>query len=235
MGHNSDDSISTIPAPASQVPAAPSTVFIVDDDQALRDSLRFLFESVGLRVETHASAHEFLASYHPDRPGCVILDVRMPGMSGLELQEHLNSASCLLPVVIISAFGDVPLTVRAMKAGAIHVYKKPISDHDLLELIQRAIAEDQRRRQSRAALQEIRDRYETLTDREKEVMEEVVEGKSSKEIGVDLEVSFKTVEAHRAKIMKKMEADSIPHLIRMWYSIKSEGEEGGPPPANGAN
>jgi FixJ family two-component response regulator len=196
-----------------------ATVFVVDDDPAVRKSLRWLIESVGLKAQTFASAQELLSAYDPDRPGCVVLDVRMPGMSGLELQERLRELGSRLPIIVMTAYGDVPMAVRAMKSGAVHFFEKPVSDQVLLEHIQRALADDVRRRHEESQLRDVEQRYGRLTKREAEVLERVVEGLSSKEIGGELGVSFKTIEAHRAKIMRKMEADSVPHLIRMYLSL----------------
>ena len=191
------------------------TVFIVDDDRAMRKSLRWLIESVDLRVETFESARDFLDNYQRHRPGCVVLDVRMPGMSGLELQDHLREHEIDIPVIIITAYGDVPMAVRAMRAGAIDFIEKPVCDHVLLEHIHNAIDLDQKRREVQASHQEIARRLDSLTKREAEVMEYVIKGMSSKEIAGELGVSFKTIEAHRAKIMKKMDAQNVPHLIHM--------------------
>lgn len=196
-----------------------ATVFIVDDDPAVRKSLRWLIESVGLRVRTFASGSEFLDEYDPQQPGCLVLDVRMPGMSGLDLQERLREHGRHVPIIVMTAFGDVPMAVRAMKFGAVHFFEKPVKDQELLDHIQSAIGEDLKRREREKQFQAIRDRYEKLTKRECEVLAQVVGGFSSKEIGSKLGVSFKTVEAHRAKIMKKMEADSVPHLIRLFLTI----------------
>jgi two-component system, LuxR family, response regulator FixJ len=165
-------------------------VFVVDDDRAMRKSLRWLIESVNLRVETFESAREFLDNYDRHRPGCVVLDVRMPGMSGLELQDHLRENEIDIPIIIITAYGDVPMAVRAMKAGAIDFIEKPVCDHVLLEHIHDAIEMDQKRRQVRADNQEVAHRLETLTKREVEVMEMVIAGLSSKEIASELGVSF---------------------------------------------
>ena len=191
------------------------TVFIVDDDPAIRKSLRFLLETVGLHVETHASAREFLDRYQPERPGCLVLDVRMPGMSGLELQTKMRELRWEIPVIILTGFGEVPVAVRAMKNGATDFSEKPVSQQILLEQIQQAIAKDAARREERAEQQSIAVRLDRLTRRESEVMKLVVEGLSSREIGERLDVSHKTIEAHRAKIMKKMRAESVPHLVRM--------------------
>lgn len=204
---------------ATASPVTEATVFVVDDDPSVRKSLRWLMESVGLKVQTFASAQEFLSAHDPDRPGCVVLDVRMPGMSGLELQERLRDRSSRLPIIVMTAYGDVPMAVRAMKSGAIHFFEKPVSDQVLLEHIQRALAADIRRRQDESQLRDVELRYAKLTRREAEVLDMVVEGLSSKEIGGRLGVSFKTIEAHRAKIMRKMEANSVPHLIRMYLTL----------------
>jgi RNA polymerase sigma factor (sigma-70 family) len=194
---------------------ATPTVFIVDDDPAISGSLKFLIETVGLQVETFASAQAFLNRYDPERPGCLVLDVRMPGMSGLELQAKLREKKCETPVLILTGYGDVPMAVRAMKNGAADFLQKPVSDQTLLEQIQNAIAKDAARREERAEQRIIAARLERLTPREHEVMKLVVDGLSSREIGDRLSVSYKTIEAHRAKIMKKMRAESVPHLVRM--------------------
>jgi two-component system, LuxR family, response regulator FixJ len=199
------------------------TVFVVDDDRAMRKSLRWLIESVGLNVETFESAREFLEKYQPHRAGCVVLDVRMPGMSGLELQDYLRQNEIHIPIIIITAFGDVPMAVRAMKAGALDFIEKPGCDHVLLEHIHDAIELDQKRRRAQADNREIAQRLETLTKREAEVMEMVIAGLSSKQIANELGVSFKTIEAHRAKIMKKMDAKSVPHLIHMNLLTRESG------------
>jgi two-component system, LuxR family, response regulator FixJ len=197
-----------------------ATVFVVDDDPAVRKSLRWLIESIGLHVRTFASGSEYLDDYDPQQPGCLVLDVRMPGMSGLELQERLRERGRHLPIIVMTAFGDVPMAVRAMKFGAVHFFEKPVKDQELLDHIQTAIHEDLQWRSRAQQDEAVRVRYQRLTKRECEVLTEVVGGLSSKEIGSKLGVSFKTVEAHRAKIMKKMEADSVPHLIRLFLSIR---------------
>lgn len=196
------------------------TVFVVDDDDNIRASLRFLIESVGLRAQTFASAQAFLENYDPAEPGCVVLDVRMPGMSGLELQDELNARGIEIPVIIVTAYGDIQMAVRAIKAGAVDFVEKPAGEQALLDQIQKAIAKDSEIRETRADQQVVTERFERLTPREREVMELVVDGLSSKEIAAQLGVSFKTVEAHRAKIMKKMEARSVPHLIRLSLSLR---------------
>lgn len=193
-------------------------VFVVDDDQAVRDSLRWLVESIGVRVQTYASAPDFLADYHPDQPGCIILDVRMPGMSGLDLHERICRDDPALPIIFITGHGDVPMAVRAMKAGAIDFIAKPFNDQALLDRVQQAIERDTLNRSRTAERREIHTRWARLTPREREVMEMVVSGHSNKTIAAHLGVSSKTVEAHRAKFMEKMQASSIPDLMRLTLS-----------------
>jgi FixJ family two-component response regulator len=190
-------------------------VYVVDDDEAMRNSLKWLIESVGLRVETYGSADDFLHGYYPGRGGCLLLDVRMPGMSGLELQEHLAEHQAHLPVIVITGHGDVPMAVRAMKAGAVDFIEKPFNDEFLLDSIRRALAVDAEQRGLQARQAEIATRLALLTPREHEVMEMVADGRSNKEIANALGVSAKTVEAHRARVMEKMEARSLAELVRM--------------------
>lgn len=191
------------------------TVFVVDDDQAMRNSLKWLIESVGMRVETYASADDFMRHYYPGRAGCLLLDVRMPGMSGLDLQDHLARESIRIPVIIITGHGDVPMAVRAMKSGAVDFIEKPFNDELLLDSIRNALAADLEQRSHQAERAEIATRLAQLTPREYEVMEKVAAGMSNKQIALDLGVSSKTVEAHRARVMEKMEADSLAELVRM--------------------
>jgi RNA polymerase sigma factor (sigma-70 family) len=190
-------------------------VFVVDDDQPIRSSLKWLIESVGLRVETYATADEFMHSYYPGRAGCLLLDVRMPGMSGLELQEHFAKKDIKIPIIIITGHGDVHMAVRAMKAGAVDFIEKPFNDELLLESIRNALAIDKKQREIQTQRAEIAARLANLTPREHEVMEMVTDGRSNKEIAIDLGVSAKTVEAHRARVMEKMEAGSLAELVRM--------------------
>lgn len=191
------------------------TVYVVDDDPSFRKSLRWLIESVGLKVATYGSGRDFLEHCHFDTPGCVVLDVRMPGMSGLELQEKLQERDVDLPVIMVTAYGDVPMAVRAMKSGAVDFFEKPFSDQVLLDHIQQAIQQNVQNKRNRAEHVRIKALMNQLTPREREVMELVVNGLSSKQIAAELNVSFKTIEAHRAKIMKKMQAKSVPNLIQM--------------------
>ena len=191
------------------------TVFVVDDDQASRDSLRWLIESVGLRVETFASARELLDRYDPGRSGCMVLDVRMPGMSGLDLFDRLAARRIAPPTIIITGHGDVPMAVRAMKAGVIDFIEKPFNDQVLLECIQRALERDAEHRQQQTRRAATGAKLALLTPREREVMEMLVAGLHNRDIATRLGISIKTVEAHRSKVMDKMQADSMSDLVRM--------------------
>jgi len=191
------------------------TVFVVDDDQAMRNSLKWLIESVAMQVETFDSADAFIRSYYPGRSGCLLLDVRMPGMSGLELQEYLMQQRISIPVIIITGHGDVPMAIRAMKAGAVDFIEKPFNDELLLESIRHALQRDEQQRDQQRQRAEIAERLARLTPREHEVMAMVTGGKANKEIAASLGVSAKTVEAHRARVMEKMEAHSLAELVRM--------------------
>jgi FixJ family two-component response regulator len=194
---------------------AEPTVFIVDDDAPLRESLRNLIRSVGLRVELFASAQEFLQSRQPDAPSCLVLDVRMPGLSGLDLQKQTSDAGREIPIIFITGHGDVPMTVRAMKAGAVEFLTKPFRDQDLLDAIQQALERSRKAREQQAATKELRQRFALLTPREREVMERVVAGLLNKQIGAELGTSETTVKIHRHQVMEKMGAGSLPELVRM--------------------
>jgi len=196
-----------------------STVFIVDDDEAVRDSLSWLMQSVGLSTETFPSADAFLQGFGEDRPGCLLLDIRMPGISGLELQSLLRERGFRLPLVVISGHADVPMAVRALKAGAFDFIEKPFNDQLLLDTVQRAIEHDRQERESHARLDVWRRRLDTLTPREREVLQLVVGGASNKQISSELGVSMKTVEAHRARVMDKLQADSLSELVRMTLTV----------------
>lgn len=191
------------------------TVFVVDDDQAIRNSLTWLIESVGMPVKTYASADEFLSSYYPGRVGCLLLDVRMPGMSGMELLAHLVREDSRLPVIMITGHGDVAMAVEAMKSGAADFIEKPFHDEELLTSIRNALKLDEKRRLLRSQRAEIAVRLAELTPREHEVMAMVTAGRANKEIAAVLGVSAKTVEAHRARVMDKMHARSLAELVRM--------------------
>lgn len=197
-----------------------TTVFVVDDDQEVRDALQLLMESVGLVVETYPSAADFLQHFDPARAGCIILDVRMPGISGLDLQERLAKRRLHPPIIIITGHGDVPMAVRAVQAGAVDFIEKPFNDQALLDAVHRAIERDAQQRGEASRLADIQERYAKLTPREKEVLELVVAGKRNKVIAVELQVSQSTVEAHRSKVMEKMEAATLSDLMRMMLSLE---------------
>jgi FixJ family two-component response regulator len=190
-------------------------VFVVDDDAPMRESLKNLIRSVGLRVELFASAQEFLRSNRPDRPSCLVLDVRLPGLSGLDLQRRTGDAGIEIPIVFITGHGDIPMSVRAMKAGAVEFLTKPFRDQDLLDAIQQALERDGKARDQRAALEELRSRFASLTSQEREVMKRVVAGLLNKQIGAELGTSETTVKVHRHQVMEKMGAGSVPELVRM--------------------
>jgi RNA polymerase sigma factor (sigma-70 family) len=198
-------------------------VWIVDDDEAMRSSLKWLIESVGMRVESHESADAFLRAHYPGRFGCLLLDVRMPGMSGLELLEHLREQQMMPPTIIITGHGDVPMAVRAMKAGALDFIEKPFNDEVLLDAIRRALAQEEHRRDASAGIADVIERLAHLTPREHEVMLMVTDGMSNKEIANHLGVSAKTVEAHRARVMEKMAAGSLAELVRMAIVVEHHG------------
>lgn len=204
--------------------SANKTVMVVDDDTAVRDSIKWLIESVGLSATLFESADQLLESPQLEDAGCIVLDVRMPGMSGLELQERLNSRGVTTPIIIISGHGDVPMAVRAMKAGAIDFIEKPFSDQALLDQVNLALEKDQQQRESSATVAEILERYALLSPRERTVMQMVVDGKSNKSIAVELGLSQKTVEVHRARVMSKMRADSLAHLVQLALKVGSVGQ-----------
>jgi FixJ family two-component response regulator len=190
-------------------------VFVVDDDAPMRESLKNLIRSVGLRVELFASAQEFLRSNRPNLPSCLVLDVRLPGLSGLDLQRRTGDAGIEIPIVFITGHGDIPMSVRAMKAGAVEFLTKPFRDQDLLDAIQQALERDGKARTQRAALEELRSRFALLTSRDREVMKRVVAGLLNKQIGAELGTSETTVKIHRHQVMEKMGAGSLPELVRM--------------------
>ena len=197
------------------IPARSPTAFVVDDDEAVRSSLRMLLKSLGIPAVTHGSAAEFLAEYDLEQPGCLILDVRMPGISGLELQDELNRRGAIIPVIFITGHGDVPMAVEAMQHGAVDFLQKPFSDKDLSDRVQRALAADLRNRAQLGEKDQIRARIAMLTPRERQVLALVTLGKANKAIAGDLGVSQRTVEIHRAHLMEKMGAASLAHLVRM--------------------
>jgi FixJ family two-component response regulator len=200
--------------------SASSMVFVVDDDQSVREALSSLIRSIGLDVETYASAHEYLRRQPRQSPACLVLDVRMPGLSGLDLQRELANQGREIPIIFVTAHGDIPMTVKAMKAGAAEFLSKPFRDQDLLDAICQALARDRASMSARADLAEIRWRYATLTRREKEVAMLVVRGLPNKQVAAKLNVSEITVKVHRRHIMVKMEAKSLPELVRITEALR---------------
>jgi FixJ family two-component response regulator len=195
-------------------------VFVVDDDASVRDAVGRLIASVGLRVETFGSTGEFLSGKRPESPACLVLDVRLPDTSGLELQRDLAEAGVQIPIIFITGHADVPMSVRAMKAGAVEFLTKPFRGQELLDAIQEAIARDRVAWNDRTQLKELRARYETLTPREKEVLALVVAGLLNKQIGAELGASELTIKTHRGRVMEKMRAESLADLVRMFERLK---------------
>lgn len=192
-----------------------STVFIVDDDQAMAESLAWMINSVGFKTQVYSNAQDFLNDYRAEQHGCLILDVRMPEISGPELQEKLLQKKMNIPIIFISGHGDIPLAVRVMKAGAIDFLAKPFNDQVLLEVINKAIRIDKENRQKALFSSEVAQRADQLTPREHEIMCKIVVGKLNKVISSELDISLKTVEAHRSNIMKKLQVKSLPELVRI--------------------
>lgn len=203
------------------MPDQQATIFVVDDDEGVRNSLKFLLKSVGLATRAFASADEFLAAYRPDQPGCLVLDVRMPGMSGLELQQQLNVRGAIVPVIFITGHGDVPMAVEAMQQGAFDFLQKPFRDQELIDRIQRALESDTRNREALAEHDKIRARLDLLTEREREVLGLLTSGKQNKTMAAELGLSQRTVEIHRARIMEKTGAGSLAQLVRMVMDLES--------------
>ena len=191
------------------------TVFVIDDDKAIRSAIKNLLESVGLRVGVFSSPREFLREGHKDKPGCLVLDVRLPGASGLDFQHELATGNVEIPVIFITGHGDIPMSVQAMKAGAVDFLTKPFRDQDLLDAIQRAIGRDQARRQLETEGVDIRNRFSSLTPREREVMSLVVAGLLNKQVAAQMGTSETTAKIHRGQVMRKMQAQSLPDLVRM--------------------
>ena len=199
-------------------------VFVVDDDEAVRSALKLLLKSVGLTAQALPSAQQFLATYDPLQPGCLVLDVRMPGMSGLELQEHLNLKGAVIPVIFITGHGDVPMAVEAMQQGAFDFLQKPFRDQDLIDRIQKALAKDKQNRAELGERSRNRERFESLTPREREVLALVASGKPNKVMAGDLGLSQRTVEIHRARVMEKMGVSSLAQLVRIVMDLNSAGK-----------
>ncbi|MBK1706675.1 response regulator transcription factor [Halochromatium glycolicum] len=200
-------------------------VFIVDDDDEVRDAISLLMDSVGLPVRAYESAQAFLDDFDPQRPGCLILDVRMRGMSGLELQARLANEPLYPPIVIITGHGDVPMAVRAVQAGAVDFLEKPFNDQALLDAVHRALGVDGRRRGHAMRVAEVNQRLDRLTPREREILDQIVAGKRNKVIAADLQISQSTVEAHRAKVMDKLGARSLSELMRLMLEHQLAAEE----------
>ncbi len=196
-------------------PKQPPTVFVVDDDAAIRFAMQALMDSVNLDHEIFASADEFLEKVNDQRPGCLVLDIRMPGLGGLELQEELIRRENTLPIIFITGHGDVPMAVEAMQKGAVDFIQKPFRDQELLDRIREALATDEERRRTQKQHAEVSSRLERLTNREREVFDLVVTGKPNKVIAYELGVSQRTVEIHRARVMEKMQARSLADLVKM--------------------
>ena len=194
---------------------ATPTVFVVDDDEAVRETLSSLFSSVDLRVVVFGSAHEFLHSKIPDAASCLVLDIRLPGISGLDFQEELAKADVRIPIIFMTGYGDIPMSVKAMKAGALDFLTKPFRDQDILDALTKALERDQKRRDRDKKVSELRARFDSLTSREKEVIALVAAGRMNKQIAAELDISEITVKVHRGHMARKMKARSLVELVRM--------------------
>ncbi|WP_203301557.1 response regulator FixJ [Marinobacter sediminum] len=196
------------------------TVYVVEDDEAVRDSLELLLKSDGKPVQTFESATSFLKEYSEKMAGCIVLDIRMPGMDGMELQKKLNDKHSILPIIFVTGHGDVPMAVDAMKEGAVDFIQKPYREEALLEKIEAALAQDLEQRKTLGEKQEIIRRVKSLTPREHEIMDRMIAGQANKVIAIELEISQRTVEIHRSRVMHKMGTHSLAHLVRMVLSVK---------------
>jgi FixJ family two-component response regulator len=207
------------------MPDAKPTVLVIDDDPALRDSVARLLRSVGLDAQLLPSISDFLRCDLPDGPTCLVLDIRFPGQSGLDLQRELAAAKRELPIIFITGHGDIPMSVQAMKGGAIEFLTKPFRDQDLLDAIQLGLSRDRRRRENEKALANLKERFESLSPREREIMTQVARGRLSKQIAGDMGIAETTVKVHRSRAMRKMNARSLPELGRMADKLKLVSEE----------
>lgn len=196
------------------------TVFVVEDDEAVRDSLELLLKSSDKGVKTYPTANAFLEDYSDDMAGCIVLDIRMPGMDGMELQRRLNEKNSILPIIFVTGHGDVPMAVDAMKQGAVDFIQKPYREEDLLKKIEEALEQDREQRKTLGQKQEIQRRINMLTPRETEIMDRMIAGQANKVIAIELDISQRTVEIHRSRVMHKMGTHSLAHLVRMVMSVK---------------
>jgi FixJ family two-component response regulator len=212
----------------NQMPESEAVIAIVDDDPSVRRGLRRLIRSAGWKAESFASAQEFLARPGAEEPSCLVLDLQLPGLSGLDLQKRMAEAGLETPIVFLTGHGNIPASVQAMKAGAIEFLTKPFDDQRLLDAIQEAIKRDRHQRQEHAEMRELRDRYESLTAREQEVMQQVISGLLNKQIAGELQITEDTVKFHRGHIMRKMRADSLADLVRMAEKLGIRSHQGPP-------
>ena len=204
---------------------APPLVFVIDDDASVRSSLKFLLSTVGLQAETFDSADSFLHKKRPDVPSCLVLDVRLPGVSGIDFQRELTARNISIPIVFLTGHGDIPMSVRAMKAGAVEFLTKPFRDQDLLDAVRVALDRDRTRREQETGLADIRRRFDSLTSREQEVLSMVMNGMLNKQIAAELGTAESTVKVQRSRVMEKMQAESLAHLIKMMQKLQLNSQK----------
>jgi len=204
---------------------APPLVFVIDDDASVRSSLKFLLSTVGLQAETFDSADSFLHKKRPDVPSCLVLDVRLPGVSGIDFQRELTARNISIPIVFLTGHGDIPMSVRAMKAGAVEFLTKPFRDQDLLDAVRVALDRDRTRREQETELADIRRRFDSLTSREQEVLSMVMNGMLNKQIAAELGTAESTVKVQRSRAMEKMQAESLAHLIKMMQKLQLNSQK----------